>query len=64
MERTYLLFVLILLVILVILVILFVALVILVLAVLLHVGACLFLPLHATFCKLLHHLQELLAVVL
>ena len=64
MKCTYLLFVLVFLVLLIIFLIFLIALVIFVLAVVLYVGGCLFLPLHSTLCQLLHHLQELLAVVL
>lgn len=63
-NNTYLLILLILFVILFVLIIILVPFVVFVLAVLLHVNCCLFLPLHAALGKLLHHLQELLAIVL
>ena len=63
-NNTYLLVLLIFFVILLVLIIVLIALVVLIFAVLLHVNRSLFLPLHPTFGELLHHLQELLAIVL
>ncbi len=64
MTRAYLLFVLILIVLLIVVFIILITLIILVLTVLLDVDGSLLLPLHPTFGQLLHHLQELLSVVL
>ena len=62
--QTYLLFVIVLLVLLVILLVILVTLLVLILALLLDVDRRLLLPLHPTLGELLHHLQELLAIVL